>query len=155
MKQTTVEKSFTILLHLINSKWYHLRSSKEILQSYINCAWRVLEVSYSLFLLSFSFFKLKLRFIYSSSQKTFLKCPLERFSEVLNILTFVYIWKTKKTLKKSPNMNCFFKTTISTWFWIVAYLYKSVGNLKNLHILYFNIHNLIYLFFLIRTHILI
>lgn len=143
MEWATVEKPFTILLHLINSKWYCLRSRKEILQSYINCAQRMLEGSYSLFLLSFSLFHLKRSFIYSLSQKTFLKHPLEVFSEVFNNLTFAYIWETKKILKNPPNRNRFPKTTMNLCFWIVAYLQKSVGYFKNLHILSYNVHKLI------------
>lgn len=143
MKWATVAKPFTVLLRLINSKWYCLRSRREIPQSYINCAERMLEVSYSLFLLSFSLFNLKRIFIYSLSQKTFLKHPLEVFSEVFNNLTFTYIWETKKILKNPPNRNRFPKTITNLWFWIVAHLQNPAGYFKNLHMSFYNAHNLI------------
>lgn len=105
----------------------------------------MLEGSYSLFLLSFSLFHLKRNFIYSLSQKTFLKHPLEVFSEVFNNLTFAYIWETKKILKNPPNRNRFPKTTINLCFGIVAYLQKSVGYFKNFFISFYNVHKLIIL----------
>lgn len=142
MKWATVEKSFIILLHLINSKWYRLRSTKEILQSYINCAQRMLEVSYSLFLLSFSFFNLKRSFIYSLSQKTFLKHPLEVLSDVFNSLTFAFIWETKKILKNPSNRNRFPQKPINLCYWIVAYVQKSACYFKNLHISFYIVCNI-------------